>query len=314
MPDGSLRVVQFIHPGFEYSRRRDVGPKHRRSGMMQWKPGLASHDRKFMLSRGSAIDPSTDTDHVSAELAFWGEWEGPSVYWRVESPGKPLPSIAHAPFRPNQIPTTPVQNTDPMVFGESFIYSNCMQRNSPGLRSLAPGSIILFGRASQSDGEPTFSLDTCLVVGRLESRTAVAFDEGTYGNDLLRDAVLGPLDTENIEDVLSVYFGKPPDSRRSAPFSFFPAKVMHGSPPLFPRPELRPEGALEGVINPRQRQGIKFTSGVSTDQRDEIWREVVAQVGAQGCVFGYHASPPPLLDASTVERMAQGPPHPTSGS
>jgi hypothetical protein len=121
----SLQVVQLVHPGFEYQRPEYVGRRDTRSDVMDWKPGNSKHDRKFMLTRGSLVDEGQD--HQSVALGFWGEWEGPSEFWKLGgSPGRPSPSVVHAPFRPASRPTKPIQNTDPMVFGDAFVYSNCL--------------------------------------------------------------------------------------------------------------------------------------------------------------------------------------------
>jgi hypothetical protein len=187
----SLQVVQFVHPGFEYHRAEHVGGRTQRSGVMPWKLGRSRHDRKFMLTCGSLFDPGTGEDQPAVPLGFWGEWEGPSVFWRVASPGRTLPRIVHAPFRPARWPTTPVQNTDPMVFGDAFIYSNCLQGTYRSLRTLSPGSMVLFGRFARTNGRPSFSLDTCLVIERMQTLAPAPIDPGNYGDDLLTDAVLG---------------------------------------------------------------------------------------------------------------------------
>jgi hypothetical protein len=306
----ALRVVQFVHPGFEYHRQEHLGPRHTRSGAMRWKPGRTSHDRKFLLTWGSLLEPVTGQDHVSAPLAFWGEWEGPSVFWRVESPGRPLPAVIHSPFRPASYPRAPVQNTDPMVFGDGFIYSNCLQGAYRSLRTLTPGSIVLFGRFGRVAGQGSFSLDTCLVVDRVQALPPVPFDADSYGSDLLTDAVLSPLHTEGFEGALTVYSGLRRSPGVADPFSFFPAQLIDDSPPLFARPELRPIGALDGVISPNNMQGIKVTSNLSTTDRDAIWNEVVRQVWQWGCGLGYYASPPPVLDDHAVESSAMNAPMP----
>jgi hypothetical protein len=38
-----------------------------------------------------------------------------------------------------------LQNTDPLVFGDRFLYSNCRQGRNRKLRELAPGSLVVFG-------------------------------------------------------------------------------------------------------------------------------------------------------------------------
>jgi hypothetical protein len=273
---------------------------------MPWKPGRSAHDRKFMMSQGALLDVNAGRDHHDVPISFWGEWEGPSIYWRIDSPGKPLPSVVHAPFRPSERPADPVQNTDPMVFGDAFIYSNCMQAHYRALRTLNPGSIVLFGRYSRVAGIPAFGLDTCLVVDRMQRITPAPFDD-TYGSDLLEDAVIRPLFTEGARDDLTVYFGRGKSDERD-PFSFFPAQLMDGEPPLFARPELRPSGALEGIVVSGNMQGIKATWNLSTGDRDAIWREVVEQVTIQGCALGHHAAEPPRLDAGDAATMREGAP------
>lgn len=310
MSSAALRVVQFVHPGFEYHRREHLGPKHKRSGMMRWKPGCTRHDRKFMLTWGSFIESGTGRAHTSVPLALWGEWEAPSVFWRLESTGKPLPTVVHAPFLPASCPGEPVQNSDPMVFGDSFIYSNCLQPAYPSLRTLSPGSIVLFGRFGRARGQGCFSLDTCLVVDRVQDLPPVPFDRRTYGSDLLTDAVLSPLHSEGADGDLTVYFGVRRSPGPATPFSFFPAQMMDDRPPVFGRPDLRPIGALDGVISPGKMQGIKVTSNLSLGDRDAIWDEVVEQVTRQGCGLGYYASPPPVLEEHLVQSAAENAPMP----
>jgi hypothetical protein len=302
--DRPMSVVQFVHPGFEYHCTEHVGRKNRRSGVMAWKSGNSLHDRKFMLTPGSMYDPATQRDHTLVPLGFWGEWEGPSVYWRVDSPGKPLPSIVHAPFRPAHWPVEPVQNTDPMIFGDSFVYSNCLQCTYRSMRTLSRGSIVLFGRYGRAAGRPSFSLDTCLVVEQIHTLPPVPIGTRHLGRDLLTDAVLSPLHSEGIENDLTVYFGRCRSAVPAHPFSFFPAQLIDESLPLFPRPELRPVGALQDVINPGNMQGIKTTSHLDVLDRDAIWAEIVRQVNRQGCGLGYYAAPPPVIEQHMIDTAA----------
>jgi hypothetical protein len=204
----------------------------------------------------------------------------------------------------------PVQNTDPMVFGDSFIYSNCLQPTYASLRHLSPGSIVLFGRYGRSDGRHSFSLDTCLVVDYRRSMTPIPLE--TPGRDLLTDAVLGPLFTEQIEGDLSVYFGRRRSSGAASTFSFFPARLALDHPPLFARPELRPVGALRDKISPGNMQGIKLTRDLSAIDRDAVWAEVVGQVTDQGCALGYAAATPPLVDEDAAVSASGHSPQPLS--
>lgn len=303
-----VQIVQFVHPGFEYHRREHVGARHIASGVMNWKPGNSKHDRKFIVSRGSLFEPETERDHKDVSIVFWGEWEGPSVFWKIDgAPGKPKPSIIHAPFRPDRAPLESVQNTDPMVFGDAFIYSNCLQHAYASLRGLAEGSIVLFGRHSRR--EPAFSLDTCLVIDRAEALEPLPFDPTSYGKDILDDGVLSPLYTEGAVGAFAVYFGKTRTLDGGSPFSFFPARPLDGPDHLFPRPRLWPNGPLKGVISPEKMQGIKGRTVIPAD-RDAIWQEVVRQVVEQGCGLGYRAAAPPLVAPRTAQAAALEAPAP----
>ncbi|MCI0689930.1 MAG: hypothetical protein L0Y54_22235, partial [Sporichthyaceae bacterium] len=151
-PDGPVYVVQFPHPGPEHR----PGP----AATMQWNTG--AHARKFLHSPGRYLDG--DGTAGSDQLVFWGEWEPPSrVIERWPADGG-LPRYLHQPVWSRPGSRQPRQNTDPWVFGETFLFSNCRQLTPAGnpsaLQRLTRGSIILFG--SQLDGR--FVLDTVFVV------------------------------------------------------------------------------------------------------------------------------------------------------
>jgi hypothetical protein len=81
-----------------------------------------------------------------------GEWEPPS---RVEQrwptdPDGVLPCTLHRPYWTRPGRSRLRQNTDPWVFGEQMIYSNCRQtvraqRRPTALQTLPRGSVICFG-------------------------------------------------------------------------------------------------------------------------------------------------------------------------
>src|SRR5579862_2667553 len=148
-PVDHLLVVQFPHPGRE----------HELSTGLTWSTA-ADHFRRFMVYRGKALE-RVNGSLIEEDLCFWGEWEAGAKHLRdfsTRSPGMP-----HHLYRP-EISTKPegfVQNTDPLVFGSSFLYTNCKQRGQGKLKHLAAGSIILFG----SRVDRRFCLDTLFVVG-----------------------------------------------------------------------------------------------------------------------------------------------------
>jgi hypothetical protein len=227
---GGLRVVQFVHPGFEYHRQEHLGPRRQRSGVMGWKPGRRSQDRKFMLIWGSMLDAETGIDHKSVPLALWGEWEPPSVFWRIESPGRPLPSVLHAPFRPAEMPTRSVQNTDPMVFGDAFVYSNCLQATYRSLRTLSP-------------------VDRAVRTIRPRRRTPFVWPRYMPRRRPVRDPHTGPIQSYRLRDgppdgcglEPSLYRGRR-DRTNGVPRRD-PIKRQRGALQLLPRPVGRPPGS-----------------------------------------------------------------------
>jgi hypothetical protein len=196
-----------------------------------------------------------------------------------------------------------------MVFGDAFIYSNCLQAAYSSLRRLPEGSLVLFGRHSRGGSQRAFSLDTCLVVDRVEALEPLPFDSAVYGEDILDDAVLNPLYTEGAVDAFAVYFGKTRTDVDGSPFSFFPARLLDDPDRFFARPQLVPTGALKGVISPENMQGIKGRT-VTAAERDAVWQEVVRQVVEQGCGLGHRAAAPPLLEPGTAKSAALRAPAP----
>jgi hypothetical protein len=122
-----LVFVQFPHPKSE----------HEPLGLeMPWWTGR-DHARKFLKADGHYL---VDGSVKSGSFGFWGEWEPQSrVIEDFPSGIHGWPRRLHEPFW--RIPTVRRlrKNTDPMVFGDRFLYSNCRQRQNPKLRRLAPG-------------------------------------------------------------------------------------------------------------------------------------------------------------------------------
>lgn len=135
---GLAAVVHFPHPGGEH-----VPP----GNDMGWNRGL--HARKFLACPGTYIDD--DGVAHDDELVFWGEWEAPSRVVRRWTRRPGLPTVVHEPYW--TVPATDAgvsrRNTDPWVFGDTFLYSNCRQltpnRRPSALQRLPVGSLILFG-------------------------------------------------------------------------------------------------------------------------------------------------------------------------
>ena len=149
----SCCFVQFPHPG----REARLG----RKGGGGWSTLAATHARKFMQARGEWIEAGGCLR--SGDLWAWGEWEAQSqLVRRLRRPD----TLTHPECLWRPCYTIPyggwegLHNTDPFIFGERILYSNCKQASSPCLRSLDRGSVIAFG--SRKAGQ--WVLDTVLVV------------------------------------------------------------------------------------------------------------------------------------------------------
>ena len=94
-------------------------------GLKAWNTG--EHRRKFLQARGSYIE-AQDTAPETSELVFWGEWEPESEGNPIASPVPDGPRWVHRPYyvRPASYPGD-LQNTDPFVFGDRFLYTLCRQ-------------------------------------------------------------------------------------------------------------------------------------------------------------------------------------------
>jgi hypothetical protein len=157
MSDLQRCVVQFIHPGGEH------GPDE--AGGKRWNRGL--HKRKFLQVPGEYLT-ARDGRAYADDLVFWGEREPESDVSAIIAPVAAGPKFLHRPYyvRPRAYPGD-LQNTDPFVFGDHFLYTLCRQTKPVGgharptfLRDLAAGSLILFGSLKGGG----FVLDTAFVV------------------------------------------------------------------------------------------------------------------------------------------------------
>lgn len=282
-----VNVVHFPHPGAEH--KPGTGDR------MAWNDGR--HARKFLLSDASWIDG--DDSRRDGQVTFWGEWEPPSRILSHWEKAADEPTALHAPLLTDLPDGRELQNTDPLVFGDRFRYSNCKQfsrkLNQPtGLQELEPGSVILFG--SKAPGRVAFVLDTVFVVA-----TARAYSPGDPqalgDDDFLRRVVVEPLRTfdEALHQSFTLYEGATPNDSVEGMFSFVPCLPVEGEPRRFARPTIE----LPGVINPKSIQaqsGFTARARVPISDAKSHWQSVVKQVRQAGCQLGF-GFPEPHLEA-----------------
>ncbi len=273
MTDVTGCFVQFPHPGGEHNPPGDDMP---------WNRG--DHRRKFLVTPGRYLDGD---DHIGeAELAYWAEWEPPSRVERRWPASGRLPRVLHRPYWVEPATRRFRQNTDPWVWGDRMLYSNCKQTSTIGperrpnsMQRLTRGSVVCFG--STIDGE--FCLDTVLVVGSAEPWAPAeaadldvdaAFKVCTGGSIMTvrRDA----------EQRLTLYRGATVADPVEGMFSFVPARRADAADPRFARPPVR----LPGRINPASRQSTRGSRRpLPVDVLRDCWEAVRHQTVAAGLLL-----------------------------
>jgi hypothetical protein len=262
MADATGYFVQFPHPGGEHNPRDDT---------MRW--NVKAHRRKFLVAPGRYVDSE---GHVGEdELVFWGEWEPPSRVERRWPASGAMPRCLHRPYWTEAATRGFRQNTDPWVFGDRMIYSNCRQITGPhrhptSMQQLTRGSVICFG--STIHGE--FCVDTVFVVASTEpwipAKTADLEVDDAFktctGSSITTAARSARLS-------LMLYRGATFDDPVEGMFSFVPAR--HATDVPFLRPPIR----LPGFINPSNRRSTWGSKRLlPTETLRDRWEDVRRQV------------------------------------
>ncbi len=298
----SCCFVQFPHPGAE--QRPAAG------GGRGWNTLAASHARKFMQLSGEWT--GSDGSTASGDLWAWGEWEPQSHLLRrlggSRERGYPQ-YLWHQYYEVPKGGCGGLHNTDPFIFGDRFLYSNCKQTSRTRLRSLGRGSMIAFG----SYKAHRWVLDTVMVVAgsvdylplrarsELVGLVSEAFVDVTAGplEDNRQDTSCGPAPVRrsgcggavggDADVKLRLYWGATPEDPVGGMFSFFPA-MPAGRARGFPRPGIKlPSWCFTESL----RQGHKQACGLSEESMKPLWDSLVAQVYDAGLVLGTHAALPP---------------------
>jgi len=278
--------IQLHHPGWE----------HDRACAESWHSfsNDHAHQRKFLQFPGVWIEEGGQSH--SDELWAWGEWEAESEKVRelnrLASGDRRLPS---AVWRPRYVPRVDydeLHNTDPFIFGERFLYSNCAQRRGargPGksLKQLDRGSVIVFGSCVSNE----WVIDTVFVVADSHDYHAASMRDDVAGlvPQAFVDVTTGPLvRNEDPALDLTLYEGATPDARVGGMFSFFPA-IRSGGDTGFERPRI---DLPSKYFKQTKCQGYKQTCNLPVEELREIWDSLVQQVLDAGLLLGTHAELP----------------------
>ena len=260
-------------------------------GGKSWNILARSHARKFMEFEGSWIEE--DGGAASGRLRAWGEWEAESdlVCKLTQSyQGSQYPNYLWRPYYVPKDNYGNLHNTDPFIFGERFLYSNCGQKNSRSLANLGRGSVIAFGSGRMIGNERKWVLDTVFVIA--DSLIYTSPEARRELADVAPEAFLtitgGPL-MDRIPASFRLYTGATVDEPAEGMFSFFPAMPACGDAG-FPRPVIDLPGKY---FNPRSWQAPKgLRDERASEELRELWEALVAQVREAGLVLGTHATLP----------------------
>ena len=283
-------VVQFPHPGPEHNPR----PLRPLPWRMPW--NTSDHRRKFMRSPGRYVDRNNICS--AEELTLWGEWEPPSDIVEEWPASNSLPRFLHVPVWERSAPPTR-QNSDPWVFGDCFLYSNCKQltpaRNPSALQELTPGSIILFG--SRVKGE--FVIDTVFVVKDSCPYTPSKppSTEYPFGDDAFCFCTIESLCDPSsgcAGDHFTLYRGATFDKPINGMYSFVPCRRADSARRRFARPPIK----LPGYVNPESQQtpsGAGVKDRRSAQEAHDQWVKVRDQVLRADCLLGVWFETPQLV-------------------
>ena len=275
--------VQFPHPGVEHQPSTDA---------MTW--NLKGHGRKFMVAKAKYLDSSGSAQ--TGEAVFWGEWEPPSdVVCRWPRSGA-MPRALHRPFWDIPQGTNARQNTDPRVFGDQMIFSNCRQgtMGRPSrMQRLTPGSVICFG--STLGG--AFCVDTVFVVESVESwspRETADLGAGEAFQICAAESLC--LSARELPKRLTLYRGATLDRPVNGMYCFVPCLPADAPDPRFPRPAVK----LHRLIDSASTRGPRQSRSMAPEAMYEAWDSIRQQICQQGLRLATWVEAPPRRPGTAV--------------
>lgn len=254
-----------------------------------------------MKAIGQTVDDN-GTISEKKDLLFWGEWEPTSWVEPIKPKGSGDPHWMHKPFLEINGTSTyqdidEYANTDPFVFGDHFIYSNCRQmityngqKKPSRLCSLQVGSVILFGSALKVPF-PHFALDTVFVVGDSKQYVPRNYKKGLntfIPENFERIMGFEQWPDEFIDLQFRCYHGVTADKPINGMYSFVPCKPYNGIHVGFPRVILtnRDFAAFGNIIIDKLSQNYHNTALDNISESKRIWDKVCQIVRQQGCERG----------------------------
>jgi hypothetical protein len=180
--------IQLNHPGHQKPFRLGNGYRQIANNIIREWSNDNVHFRKFIQNNGHYIDGLNDLNPKQAELYFWGEWEGNSIFNPFPRANNTiLPNGLHKLFHSTVIKG--IQNTDPYIYGDNFKYCVCKQTGR--LTSLIMDDLILFGTVVPSINK--FYIDTIFVIKDHDSSSYVQTTGGANYSQVYKEETLEQL-------------------------------------------------------------------------------------------------------------------------
>ncbi len=287
-------AIRLYHPGGE---RRLIGRQDVQAGRRVWATEVENHARKFLSANGRYVQ-AVGGNVGEGQIMFWGEWEPPSNFERLNSEkagDDGFPRRIHTPVIERIGTRQNLLNTDPYVFGNSFYYSCCLQDRFEKLRHLDPQSLILFGAYIEiSPNVGMFYLDTVFVVNEALAPVREVRRNNGLLTDTAYEAIIAPYEGRADVATSQLYSGLMYNNNQEC-FSYFPCRPENRAQPFaripvsFTCEELRQLG-LRWSYN--QTQGYSGKMSVTAEFARQIWQAVTTRVLAAGLSLGVYAQEP----------------------
>lgn len=287
-----LLKVQLNHSGSQKEFGKKGFFEYKNKTYREWNTDN-SHYRKFIKNLGAYVESIEDDELKTAELYFWGEWEGYSEFTVFPGNKNPLlPNGVHKPIFFDGIiyKDNDLQNTDPYVFGDTFKYATCKQNGK--MNNLQEGSLILFG--STYPKENVFVLDTVFVVKSNEPSLTIYENNAKNYSEIYKKSTLEPLKsiyTENYSfNTKRIYQGQKWMDNRNY-FSFVPCK-LDDSGNGFERLSLNLT-TFKYLNLSNYPSGKSYLKGCSLSPY-EVWKVICKEAYDKGFKFGVWFEEPEL--------------------
>jgi hypothetical protein len=297
-------------------------------GTISWikegpKYNKVEHARKYLVTKGNYINKDEELVE-DVELGFWGEWEASSKFTRNSNDEVFEPKYFHYPVKLDKKENNYCINTDPCVFGNNFIYSNCKQNRKGAvdgkIKNLESGDIVIFGGFKKKNNKLVLLIDTVLVVKHMaqdfknHSTVSKKFtDINIYRNDSDVKVEIPSWYNNLTSSTLSkdfsytLYLGANyEDKFNDKLYSFFPCKPYEGNDDTgFNRIESIPveldhpifvDNGIHLKLDMKRAFNYKvITSGnneFTEEQMHKIWDDIRKYIFDQGLQLGVYAQLP----------------------